>query len=62
MKAILLKRTGSPSVLSPQEVPEPLAAPGEVRVQLRYSGINYAEILSRKGLYGPTSWGWKARV
>jgi len=52
MKAILLKRTGSPSVLSPQEVPEPLAAPGEVRVQLRYSGINYAEILSRKGLYG----------
>ncbi len=32
-------------------MPEPVPGPGEVRVRLGYSGINYAEVLSRKGLY-----------
>lgn len=51
MKAIVLKKTGGPRVLKQCEVPEPDPGPGEVRVHLRYTGINYAEILSRKGLY-----------
>lgn len=51
MKAIMLKRTGHPRVLELQDVPEPVPRAGEVRVHLRYTGINYAEILSRKGLY-----------
>jgi NADPH:quinone reductase-like Zn-dependent oxidoreductase len=51
MKAIILRETGGPRVLEPCEVPEPGPGAGEVRVHLRYTGINYAEILSRKGLY-----------
>jgi NADPH2:quinone reductase len=38
-------------VLRLSDQPEPEPGPGEVRVRLAYSGINYAEILSRKGLY-----------
>lgn len=52
MKAILLKRSGKPGVLKLQEVADPVPAKGEALVRLHYTGINYAEILSRKGLYG----------
>ncbi len=51
MKAIVLRRTGGPHVLRPQQVPDPVPARGEVCVRLHYTGLNYAEILSRKGLY-----------
>ncbi len=52
MKAIVLTKTGGPDVLRVSEVSEPVPGPGEVRVRIHYAGINYAEILSRKGLYG----------
>ena len=52
MKAVNLTRTGKPSVLTVTDLPEPLPKKGEVRVNLEYAGINFAEILSRKGLYG----------
>ncbi len=52
MKAIILKKTGKPHVLAPETVPDPAPAAGEVLVEMAYAGINYAEILSRKGLYG----------
>ncbi len=51
MRAIVLKRTGGPGVLKVSSLPEPEPGPGEVRVKLQYSGINFAEVLSRKGLY-----------
>jgi NADPH2:quinone reductase len=46
-----LRATGRPSVLAVSDLPEPVPGAGEVRVRLAYSGINYAEILSRRGLY-----------
>ncbi len=52
MKAILLEKTGRPEVLKYADVPEPEVGPGQVCVKLDYIGVNYAEILSRKGLYG----------
>ena len=52
MRAYLLTKTGNPDVLRLHDVPEPEPAPGEVRVRIRLIGLNYAEILSRKGLYG----------
>lgn len=51
MRAILLSRHGPPSVLKVRQVPDPVPRRGEVRVRLRYIGLNFAEIQSRKGLY-----------
>lgn len=52
MKGYQLRRAGSPQVLKLADVPD-LAAPaqGEVKVRTKAIGLNYAEILSRKGQY-----------
>jgi NADPH:quinone reductase-like Zn-dependent oxidoreductase len=52
MRAILLTRHGGPEVLRITEVPVPEPRAGEVRVRIRVIGINFAEVLSRRGLYG----------
>ncbi|HKK92526.1 MAG TPA: NADPH:quinone oxidoreductase family protein [Longimicrobiales bacterium] len=52
MKAWLLSRTGPPDVLELIDRPDPAPGPGEVAVDVQAIGINYAEVLSRKGLYG----------
>lgn len=48
----MLRRAGPPEVLELTEVPAPEPGPGEVAVAVEAIGINYAEVLSRKGLYG----------
>ncbi|HEX8362865.1 MAG TPA: zinc-binding dehydrogenase [Longimicrobium sp.] len=52
MRAIVLERHGGPGVLRAREVPDPVPGAGEVRVRVEAIGVNYAEVLSRKGLYG----------
>jgi NADPH2:quinone reductase len=52
MRAFLLTRYGGPDVLKITDVPMPSPRPGEVRVKVRTIGINFAEVLSRRGLYG----------
>jgi NADPH:quinone reductase-like Zn-dependent oxidoreductase len=52
MRAFLLARHGGPEVLRITDVPTPMPAKGEVRVRIEVIGINFAEILSRRGLYG----------
>jgi len=52
MRAYLLKRSGKPETLRLSTVPEPEPGPGEVKVRLTCAGLNYSEILSRRGLYG----------
>ena len=52
MKAYVLKRHGKPAVLQMTEVSEPEPKTGEVKVAVRAIGINYAEVMSRKGIYG----------
>ena len=48
----MLYRHGAPEVLRVRGVPEPVPGAGEVRVRVEAIGLNYAEVLSRKGLYG----------
>lgn len=52
MRAIVLDRHGGPEVLRVREVPDPVPGAGQVRVRVEAIGVNYAEVLSRKGLYG----------
>ncbi len=52
MRAVVLTRHGGPEVLRITDVPTPEPRAGEVRVKIRVVGINFAEVLSRRGLYG----------
>lgn len=52
MRAVVLRRHGPPRVLRPETVPDPVAGPGDVLLEVEAVGLNYAEVLSRKGLYG----------
>lgn len=52
MRAVVLTRYGGPEVLRITDVATPTPKAGEVRVRIRVIGINFAEVLSRRGLYG----------
>jgi NADPH2:quinone reductase len=52
MRAIVLQRHGGPGVLRVRDVLDPVPGAGQVRVRVEAIGVNYAEVLSRKGLYG----------
>jgi NADPH2:quinone reductase len=49
VRAIVLDRHGGPEILRVRVIPDPMPAPGEVRVRIEAIGVNYAEVLSRKG-------------
>jgi NADPH:quinone reductase-like Zn-dependent oxidoreductase len=51
MRQIWITKTGSPDVLVLKEAPDPQAKAGEVRVRVRASGINFADLMARVGLY-----------
>lgn len=51
MKRIVITRAGSPDVLQVQQGPDPAPKPGEVRIRVRAAGLNFADIMARKGLY-----------
>jgi len=51
MKQVWIPKYGGPEVLELREAPDPEPAAGEIRVQVHASGINFADILARMGLY-----------
>jgi synaptic vesicle membrane protein VAT-1 len=51
MQQIVISRYGDTDVLKIQETADPLPASGEVRIAVKAIGINFADILARKGLY-----------
>lgn len=53
MKAIVYQGAGDISVIQNIEVPSPSLKAGQVRIQVRASGINRADLVQRKGLYPP---------
>ena len=52
MRAVVLKGRGGPEVLAVEEVADPQAGPGQVRVRVRAAGLNRADLLQRLGSYG----------
>ena len=54
MRAIVLEQHGGPEVLGLRDVPDPVAGPEEVLVEVVSSAVNRADILQRMGFYpGP---------
>jgi NADPH:quinone reductase-like Zn-dependent oxidoreductase len=52
MKAVRFHQHGGPEELRYQDVPEPVAGPGEIVVRVRACALNYLDIWERKGLPG----------
>jgi NADPH2:quinone reductase len=53
MRAIRFHRKGGPEVLQLDELPLPSPGPGEVRIALRFAGVNFIDTYFRSGLYDP---------
>ena len=53
MRAIRYHRTGEPEVLTVEELELPEPGPNEVRVRLRYAGVNFIDVYLRRGTYDP---------
>jgi len=51
VKAIVISRFGGPEVLELREVPAPAPTRGDVRVRVRATAINRADLLQRAGFY-----------
>ena len=51
MRQVVTTRNGSVEVLKIQEAPDPTPARGEVVVNVKAAGLNFADILARQGLY-----------
>jgi NADPH:quinone reductase-like Zn-dependent oxidoreductase len=51
MRAVVLTGHGGPEVLQAQEKPDPPVGPGEVRIDVKAAGINFADTMARVGLY-----------
>lgn len=51
MRQIWISRVGPPEVLKLREAPDPTPRPGEVLIRVRASGVNFADIMTRLGLY-----------
>jgi synaptic vesicle membrane protein VAT-1 len=51
MKQMFIVGYGGPEKLQLRQSPDPSPSQGEVRIRVRASGINFADILARQGLY-----------
>jgi NADPH:quinone reductase-like Zn-dependent oxidoreductase len=52
MKAVVFERTGGPEVLEYRDVPEPVAGPTEVLIEVRACAVNHLDLWVRRGLRG----------
>ena len=51
MRAIVTTRNGDVNVMKVEERPDPIPSAGQVLIRVNASGLNFADILARQGLY-----------
>jgi NADPH:quinone reductase-like Zn-dependent oxidoreductase len=51
VRTVVITRHGPPESLQVQERPEPQPGPGQVLIDVRAAGINFADLMARLGLY-----------
>jgi NADPH:quinone reductase-like Zn-dependent oxidoreductase len=51
MRTVVITRHGPPEVLKVEERPDPSVGPGQLRVEVKAAGINFADLLARSGMY-----------
>lgn len=52
MRAVVIPRFGESEVLEVREMPTPQPGPGQVAINVAFAGVNYAEVLYRRGVVG----------
>jgi len=50
MQRLVFPRYGDPSIIELEEVEELAPGPGEIRVAVEASGVNFADVMARRGL------------
>jgi zinc-binding alcohol dehydrogenase/oxidoreductase len=50
VKAIVIHEDGGPEVLRYEDVPDPVAGPGDVLVRMRAASLNHLDVWTRKGM------------
>jgi NADPH:quinone reductase-like Zn-dependent oxidoreductase len=51
MRAVVITKHGPPEVLEVQQRPDPRPGRGEVAIEVKAAGINFADLMARLGLY-----------
>lgn len=51
MRQVWITKVGAPEVLQVREAPDPTPGPGQVRIRVAASGINFADVSARLGFY-----------
>src|SRR5574339_529847 len=53
MRAILIREPGSEDVLVAGDAPAPVLGPADLRIRVRTTAVNRADLMQRQGLYPP---------
>jgi NADPH:quinone reductase-like Zn-dependent oxidoreductase len=51
VRVVVITKAGPPEVLQVQERPDPQPGPGQVAIDVRAAGVNFADTMARVGLY-----------
>jgi NADPH:quinone reductase-like Zn-dependent oxidoreductase len=51
MRQVWISRRGGPEVLQVRAAPDPTPGSGEVRIRVRAAGVNFADVMARRGTY-----------
>lgn len=51
MRVVAITRHGDPEVLAVTERPDPAVDAGQVRIEVKAAGINFADLMARSGIY-----------
>jgi NADPH:quinone reductase-like Zn-dependent oxidoreductase len=51
MRQVWITKAGAPEVLQLKEAPDPTPAAGQIRIRVEATGVNFADIMGRLGIY-----------
>jgi len=51
MRQVVVTKKGGPEVLQVREAADPQPKPGQIRIRVRAAGVNFADVMTRLGLY-----------